>query len=332
MIKRRSVTVSLAILLLSALIRPAGAADATVAITALVEHPVLETTRDGIRDGLAEAGYKAGENLTLMFETAQGNPATAAQIARKFVGEVPDVIVPITTPSAQAVVAATKDIPIVFSVVTDPLGAGLVASLDHPGGNVTGTTDLSPVAKQIDLITLITPYAGSIGVPYNPGEANSVTLVKLINQYAEKKGLRVIEAPAHRSAEVLSAAQSLVGKVDVIHVPTDNTVGSAIEAIMRVSEDHQIPVYASDTDSVSHGAIAALSFNYYDLGRQTGKIVARVLAGETPGDIAVHGADAIDLYVNPPVAARLGVTIPSALLAEAKIVGEAAAASSGASR
>ena len=321
MSKRTSIAFLVAAALPFEFVGPASAADATVAITAIVEHPALEATQDGILDELAEAGYRVGETLTLVFETAQGNPAIATQIARKFAGEQPDVIVPISTPSAQAVVSATRDIPIVFSVVTDPLGAGLVTSLDQPGGNVTGTSDLSPVAKQMDLITLITPQAKTIGVPYNPGEANSITLLRLIKQCAAEKGLRVVEAPAIRSAEVLSAVQSLVGKVDVIHVPTDNTVGSALEAIIKVSEDNRIPVYASDTDAVSRGAIAALSFNYYDLGRQTGKIVVRVLAGESPSDIPVHSAAVTDLYVNPEMATRIGVTIPEDLMANARIAG-----------
>ena len=298
----------------------ARAADITVATTAIVEHPALDAARDGVRDELAAAGYKEGENLRFLYESAQGNPATAAQIARKFVGEAPDVIVPISTPSAQAVVSATKDIPIVFTAVTDPVGAKLVSNATKPGANVTGMSDLSPIGKHMDLIKRITPDSASVGVPFNPGEANSVTLLALIKAEAPARGLTVIEAPATKSSEVLGAAQSLVGKADVIYVPTDNTIVTALEAVIKVGVDNKVPVYAGDTDSVPRGAMAALGFNYYDVGRQTGKMVLRVLKGEAPGDIAVEGVEITELYVNPGMAAKMGVTLPDALIEEAKEV------------
>ncbi len=298
----------------------ASAADVTVAVTAIVEHPALDACRDGIKDELAEAGFKDGENLTFLYESAQGNPGTAAQIARKYVGENPTVIVPISTPSAQAVVAATSDIPVVFTAVTDPVGAQLVSSMEHPGGNVTGMSDLSPLAKHLDLIREITPDAKTVGVPYNPGEANAVTLLELLKSLAPGAGFEIVEAAAPKSSDVLAAAQSLVGKVDVIYVPTDNTIVSALEAVVKVGIDNQIPVYAGDTDSVPRGVMAAVGFNYYDVGRQTGKIVVRVLNGENPGDIPVEGVETTELYVNPGAAEKMGVTIPETVIARAKEV------------
>jgi putative ABC transport system substrate-binding protein len=298
----------------------ASAADVSVAVTAIVEHPALDACRDGIKDELEAAGFKDGENLAFTYESAQGNPGTAAQIARKFVGENPTVIVPISTPSAQAVIAATTDIPVVFTAVTDPVGAQLVTDMGHPGGNVTGMSDLSPIAKHLELIKEITPDAKMIGVPYNPGEANAVTLLDLIKSLAPAAGLEIVEAAAPKSSDVLAAAQSLVGKVDAIYVPTDNTIVSALEAVIKVGIDNQIPVYAGDTDSVKRGAIAALGFNYYDVGRQTGKIVVRVLNGENPGDIAVEGVEITELYVNPGAAAQMGVTLPEATVGRAKEV------------
>ncbi len=296
------------------------AAEKSVAVTAIVEHPALDACRDGIRDELAEAGFKDGENFSFTYESAQGNPGTAAQIARKLIGENPSVIVPISTPSAQAVVAATSDIPVVFTAVTDPVGAQLVSSLEHPGGNVTGMSDLSPLAKHLDLIREITPDAKRIGVPYNPGEANAVALLDLLKALAPDAGFEIVEAAATKSSEVLGAAQSLIGKVDVIYVPTDNTIVSALEAVVKVGVDSQIPVFAGDTDSVPRGAIAAVGFNYYDIGRQTGKIVVRVLNGEAPGDIAVEGVEITELYVNPAAAEKMGVTLPEAVIARAKEV------------
>jgi putative ABC transport system substrate-binding protein len=300
---------------------PAAAQETkTVAVTAIVEHPALDAARKGIKDELAAAGYEEGRNLDFVFESAQGSPATAAQIARKFVGDAPDVIVPISTPSAQAVVGATKEIPVVFTAVTDPLGAKLVASLERPGGNVTGMSDLSPIDLHLDLVKQIAPDTRRLGVIYNPGEANSVTLVELIRKEAPARALEMVEAAAPRSADVLPAAQSLVGRVDAIYVPTDNTVVTALEAVVKVGTDNQLPVFAGDTDSVPRGAIAALGFNYYDLGRQTGKIVARVLTGANPGDIPVEGVQITELYVNLGAAAAMGVTIPPELLQRAKFV------------
>jgi putative ABC transport system substrate-binding protein len=295
---------------------------ATVAVTAIVEHPALDAARDGIKAELEAAGYAEGKNLAFTYESAQGNPATAAQIARKLVGERPDVIVPISTPSAQAVVGATKDIPVVFTAVTDPVGAKLVQDAGHPGGNVTGMSDLSPIGAHLDLVKEIMPNAGTLGVIYNPGEANSVTLLELLRKEAPARGLTIKEAPAPKSADVLAAAQSLVGNVDAIYVPTDNTVVTALEAIVKVGEQNKLPVYAGDTDSVPRGAIAALGFNYFDVGRQTGRIVLRVLKGEKPGDIPVEGVKITELFVNPGAAERMGVAIPEAVAERAKTVVE----------
>ena len=303
-----------------ALGRPALADEAFVAVTAIVEHPALDACRDGIKDELAAQGFEDGKNITFVYESAQGNPGTAVQIAQKFVGENPTVIVPISTPSAQAVVAATSDIPVVFTAVTDPLGAKLISNLEKPGANVTGMSDLSPIAKHLALIKEVTPNAKKIGVPFNPGEANAVTLVEILKSEGAKMGYEIVEAPAPKSSDVLAAAQSLVGKSDVIYVPTDNTIVSALEAVIQVGTDNKLPVFAGDTDSVKRGAIAAIGFNYYDVGRQTGQIVARVLKGEKPGDIAVQGVEITELYVNPGAAAQMGVELSSDLVGCAKEV------------
>jgi putative ABC transport system substrate-binding protein len=312
---------ALALLAASAFAGHVQAAESvTVAVTAIVEHPALDAARDGIKAELLAAGYAEGKNLKFVYESAQGNPATAAQIARKLVGDAPDVIVPISTPSAQAVVGATKDIPVVFTAVTDPVGAKLVTDLAHPGGNVTGMSDLSPIGKHLDLIKEITPSVQMLGVIYNPGEANSVTLLKLLKDEAPARGLTIREVTAPKSSDVLPAAQSLVGKVDAIYVPTDNTVVTALEAIVQIGEQNRLPVYAGDTDSVPRGAIAALGFNYFDIGRQTGRMVVRVLKGQQPGDMPVEGVEITELFVNPGSAGKMGVTIPEAVVARAKTV------------
>lgn len=299
------------------IVTPALAADITVGVTAIVEHPALDAARDGIKDSLAAEGFKDGDNITFIYQSAQGAPATAAQIARQFVGDGVSIIVPISTPSAQAAVAATKDIPIVFTAVTDPLAAELVTSLKAPGGNVTGISDMSPIADQVALIKEITPNVKTIGVLFNPGEANSVSLVNRLKEVAAPAGLEIVEAPVTKSADVQAAARGLVGKVDAMYVPTDNTVVSALEAAIAVADENKIPFYAGDTNSVERGALASIGFNYYDVGVETGKVVARVLNGEKPGDIDVAFATGTNLFVNKTAAEKMGVTIPDAVIKRA---------------
>ncbi len=286
-------------------------------MTAIVEHPALDAARDGVKEALEAAGYKEGENLTFLYESAQGNPATAAQIARQFAGEEPSVIVPISTPSAQAVVSSTRDIPVVFTAVSDPLGAQLVKDMDHPGGNVTGLSDMSPVAEHLALIKEILPNAKTIGFLYNSGEANSVSLLAVLKVEAEKAGLKVVESAATKSAEVQGAARALIGRADAIYIPTDNTIISALEGAVAVAEEAKLPLFTADTDSVSRGALAALGFNYKDVGRQTGEIVVRILKGENPGDIGVKVAAGTDLVVNKAAATKMGVTLPEAVVGRA---------------
>lgn len=299
---------------------PASAKDVTVAVTAIVEHPALDAARDGVKDALAAAGYKEGENLKFVYQSAQGNPATAAQIARQFIGDAPDVIVPISTPSAQAVVSATRDIPIVFTAVSDPVGAQLVKSMEKPGGNVTGLSDLSPVVDHIKLIKEVAPNVKTIGFLYNSGEANSVSLLEALKAAAKEGGLNVVESAATKSSEVQGAARALIGKADLIYIPTDNTIISALEGAVSVAEEAKIPLMTADTDSVSRGAFIALGFNYYDVGKQTGEVVVRILKGEKPGDIPVNVAAGTDLVVNLIAAKKMGIEIPQAVVDRASKV------------
>ena len=274
-----------ALALAVAAVAPASAQQKSVAVTAIVEHPALDSVRDGVQAALKEAGFEAGKNLQWQYQSAQGNTGTAAQIARKFIGDKPDAIVAIATPSAQAVIAATKTVPVVFSAVTDPVAAKLVKNWEPSHTNVTGVSDLLALDKQMDLVKQVVPGAKRVGVVYNPGEANSVVVVKQLQTLLPKLGMTLVEAAAPRSVDVSSAARSLIGKVDVIYTSTDNNVVSAYEALVKVGQDAKIPLVASDTDSVKRGAIAAFGINYRDLGEQTGRMVARILKGEKPGDI-----------------------------------------------
>ena len=289
----------------------------SVGVTAIVDHPALDSVRKGVQDELKALGWEEGKNLQLSYQSAQGNTATAGQIARKFVGDKVDAIVAIATPSAQAAVAATKSIPVVFTAVTDPVAAKLVKEWKPSGTNVTGVSDRLPLAAQIDLLLRVKPGAKRVGFVYSPGEVNSTIVLKELKAELGKRGMSVAEAAAARTVDIPSAVKSLVGKVDVIYTTTDNNVVSAYESMVRVADEADIPLVAADTDSVKRGAIAALGMNYYDLGRQTGKIVDRILKGEKAGAIAPEIGSKMSLVVNPGAAEKQGLKLPEALIKEA---------------
>ncbi|ENM5916105.1 ABC transporter substrate-binding protein [Vibrio mimicus] len=293
------------------------AKTAKVAVSQIVEHPALDATRQGLLDGLKAKGYEEGKNLEFDYKTAQGNPAIAVQIARQFVGENPDVLVGIATPTAQALVSATKTIPIVFTAVTDPVGAKLVKQLEQPGKNVTGLSDLSPIEQHVELIKEILPNVKSIGVVYNPGEANAVSLMELLKLSAAKHGIKLVEATALKSADVQSATQAIAEKSDVIYALIDNTVASAIEGMIVAANQAKTPVFGAATSYVDRGAIASLGFDYYQIGVQTADYVAAILEGKEPGTLDVQVAKGSDLVINKTAADKLGISIPDAVLARA---------------
>ncbi|WP_420791509.1 ABC transporter substrate binding protein [Enterovibrio qingdaonensis] len=298
----------------------ASADTAKVAVSQIVEHPALDATRQGLLDGLKKLGYVEGENLDFSYQTAQGNPAIAVQIARQYVGERPDVLVGIATPSAQALVAATKSIPVVFTAVTDPVGAKLIKDMEKPNANVTGLSDLSPVAQHVALAKELLPNMTSIGVVYNPGEANAVALVELLREAADAQGLKVIEGTALKSADVQSAAQIVASQADAIYAPTDNTVASAIDALVGASNQAGKPVIGGATSYIPNGAVAALGFDYYQIGVQTADYVAALLKGEEVANLPAKVAVGSDLAINLKAAQKLGITVPQALLDRATTV------------
>jgi putative ABC transport system substrate-binding protein len=296
------------------------AKTAKVAVSQIVEHPALDATRQGLVDGLKEKGYEQGKNLEFDYKTAQGNPAIAVQIARQYVGERPDVLVGIATPTAQALVSATRDIPVVFTAVTDPVGAKLVKKLEQPGKNVTGLSDLSPVDQHVELIQEIMPNVKSIGVVYNPGEANAVSLMKLLKESTDKRGIELVEATALKSADVQTATQAISAKSDIIYALIDNTVASAIEGMIVSANQAKTPVFGAATSYVERGAVASLGFDYYQIGVQTADYVAQILEGTDPGKIDVKVAKGSDLVINTTAAEKLGLTIPQTVIDRATSV------------
>lgn len=294
------------------------AADkAHVAVSQIVEHPALDACRNGLLQGLEDAGYVEGKNLTFTFQTAQGQPAVAAQIAKQFVGDAPDVLVGIATPTAQALANATKDIPVVFSAVTDPVGAKLVGSMEKPGGNVTGLSDLSPVAQHVQVMRDILPSLKTIGVVYNPGEPNAVSLVDLLKSSAAAAGLKVVEGTASRTAEIGTAAQAVAAEADMIYAITDNTVASAIAAVIKAANAANTPVFGATADYVDKGAVASVGFDYYQVGYQTADYVVKILRGAAPSSLPARVAEGTDIVINPGAAQKLGVKLPASLVAKA---------------
>jgi putative tryptophan/tyrosine transport system substrate-binding protein len=293
-----------------------------IGISQIVEHPALDACRKGFMDDLEQNGLESGKNVQYDYRNAQNNRAVSGQIARKFVGDEVSLIMAISTPSAQDAAAATKNIPILFSAVTDPRAGGLVKSLESPGGNVSGTSDRSPVQRQLDLIRNILPAARTLGTIYNPGEVNSVASVTEIESHAATMGMTVVKAAATSSSMVKMAAESLLGRVDAIHVPTDNTVVLALESVVKVCQDNKVPLFAADVDSVNRGAIAALALDYYKLGRQTGAMARKILEGKAKiGDMPVEFPSDLVLHVNPTQAVKMGITLPEAIVRQAsKIV------------
>jgi putative ABC transport system substrate-binding protein len=258
-----------------------GEADQVkLGIIQVADHPALDAARQGFLDVMAANGYMEGDNLDVNFGNAQGDRTVLKTIAKDLVASECDLILAIATDSAQAVAAETTEIPILFTAVTDPVAAQLVDSNEKPGTNVTGTNDMNPVAEQIELSQILAPEGKRIGVVYNAGEVNSVVQVDMVKEAALKMGLEVVEATVSNTSEVMQATQSLVGRVDAIYLPTDNTVSSSVESVIKVAKTNALPVIAGEAGMVERGAIATIGINYEKLGKQTAEMALRILKGE----------------------------------------------------
>ena len=294
-----------------------------VAITAIVEHPSLDQIRDGVKDELIDSGYKLNENLTVQYKSAQGSSATAAQIARQFVSAKPDVIVAIATPSAQATAAATKQIPVIFAGITDPVAAKLIKNWQPTGTNITGVSDYQEIIPQIDFMKKIVPNVKSVGYIYSPSEINSTMVLKNLQIHLSKQNISLVAVPAQRTADISTAAITLKGKVDLIYTTTDNNVVSAYESLVKFANENKIPLLASFPDAIERGAVAAYGMSYYDVGRQSGKLVVRILKGEKPGNIAPELGQSLRLVINADAAKKQGVNLSTEIIQSAyKIIGQ----------
>lgn len=288
-----------------------------IGIVQIVEHPALDAARIGFLETLKKAGYEEGKNLAVNYQNAQGDPNNLQPIAQKLASDKPDLILAIATPSAVAMASATQDIPILITAVTDPVGAKLVKSAEKPETNITGTNDMNPIEEQLELLKKLVPDAKKIGVIYNAGEQNSQTQVKLVKELAAGLGLEVAEATVASSADVMQATQSLVGKVQAIYVPTDNTVVSAAASVIQVTDKAKIPVIAGESSVVEQGGLATIGIDYGKLGEQTGEMALKVIQGDKPQDMPIESQKEFALTLNKKNADAIGITIPEDVLSKA---------------
>ena len=278
-----------------------------IGITQFAPHPSLDAATEGFKKALKDKGIKA----TFDEQNAQADMNNTQTIANNFVGDKVDLIFANATPSATAALNATKEIPIIFTSVTDPVGAGLVKAFDKPGKNITGTTDNHPDAtkKTINFITEEVK-AKKVGVIYNSGEQNSVVQIKEVKKLAEEKGAKLVEVSVSTTAEVKQAAESLVGRVDAIYIPTDNTVVTALDSVISIANSKKIPLFVGELDSMKKGAVAASGFSYFDLGYQSGLMAAEILSGKKkPSEIPVQLPSSLKLVINKSAAEAQGLKV-----------------------
>lgn len=297
---------------------PSPAPGKIVMITQILEHPALTAVRKGVIESLAKNGYDPSTTLDLYYENAHGNVTTAAQIAQKFAGSNPDVVVAISTPSAQSMVAAARErFPVVFAAVTDPLAAKIVKSLEKPGLPVTGVIDRAPFEAQLALVKAILKDKKRLGIVYNSGEINSVTALRILNEQAKLLGLEIVEGNASKSAEVGSTVQSIIHKVDAIFIPNDNTVVSSVDAVIKACTEMRIPLFAADITLVEKGVMAVTGYDYAEMGRKAGQLVVSILQGQDPRQLPVVAPSKPSLYINKKVAGKIGIDLPPDLLEKA---------------
>lgn len=277
-----------------------------IGVLQYVQHPALDKANEGFVAALKEAGV----DVDIEQENAGGEQSAAQTIANKLVNDKKDLILAIATPAAQAAAGATSDIPVVITAVTDPADSGLVESNDKPGGNVTGSSDLTPVADQVELLTKILPDAKNVGILYCTAEANSKLQAGLAMDALKAKGLNGVEYTVSSSNEIQSVVESMVGKVDAIYVPTDNVIAAGMTTVaMIATNEHKIPIIGAEAAHVENGALATYGIDYFEVGKLAGEQAVEILNGKAPADIPIAylPKDKCKLVINDEVAKELGI-------------------------
>ncbi len=289
----------------------------SIGISKIVSHPALDSIEKGIQDELKEEGYT---NLTFDLQNANGEISTAASIAQKFRADQVKIAVGIATPTAQALKNTMKDSIVIYAAVTDPVDAGLVKSLTVGEKNVAGVSDMTPVKDQISFLKKVKDIK-KLGHIYASHEANAVTLAKMAKKACDELGIEFIESTVTNSSEVKQATQAIAGRVDAFYLSTDNTVISALSAVVDVAKTKNLPIMSADPSSAEKFEVfAAWGFDYYKMGKATGKLIARILSGEKPENIPtvfMTEPSDVDLLLNLDVAKKLGITIPDKIISQA---------------
>lgn len=292
-----------------------------VGLIQLVEHPSLDYVREGMLEAIKDNGFEQGKNIIIDYQNAQADQSTMNTIANKFVGDQVDLIISITTPATQVVAANTSTIPIVFGAVTDPVAAKVVISLDRPGTNVTGVSDLNPFEAQFEMMQKVVPNAKKIGIVYNTSEVNSQVQVDMAKEFGAKLGYEIITGPVVNSSEVLQAAQALAGKnIDAFYVITDNTVAQAINSLSQVAINNKIPTIVAEDSQVQGGCLISIGIDYKIHGYQAGEMAVRVLKGADPSVMPIEYQKDLKVVINSETQKALGIQIPEEYTKEATFI------------
>lgn len=291
-----------------------------IGITQIVEHPALDGAREGFIAALESEGLKDGEKIEIEFQNAQGDMPTAQTIAENFASQKKDMILAIATPTAQAAFNATKEIPILITAVTDPVEAGLVESWEKSGTNVAGTSDATPIEKQFELLKKLVPNAQKVGILFNTSEANSEIQIHRAKEIAPEFNIEIMTSGVTNVNEVPQALDALLKKVDVLYVPTDNMIASAMPLVSAKSVEKKIPVIGSEKAHVEAGALATEGIDYYQLGFQTGLAAVEVINGKNPKDMAITTLENTQLLINMEMAKALNIDIPEDIKKEAELI------------
>ena len=297
-----------------------GEKSYTIGISQFAEHGSLDNCREGFIEGLKEEGIEEGKNLTIEYKNAAADMGTASQIASSFVSDKVDMICGIATPSAQSAynAAMDSDIPVIFTAVTDPVAAELADADGKPVGEVTGTSDKLPVEEQLRMIREVLPDAKTIGIIYTTSEANSVSAIEEYKEKVGDYGFELVEKGITNTSEIALAADDLLTKVDCISNLTDNTVVNSLATILDKANAAKVPAFGSEIEQVKIGCLAAEGLDYVALGKQTGKMAAKVLKGEAAAsEINFETITEAGLYLNTKVAADLGITLSDDLVSGA---------------
>lgn len=292
-----------------------------IGVIQLVEHKSLDIIYNSFKDELKNLGYIDGENVKITFQNAQGDMSNITSIVQGFEGDKQDVVVGIATPVAQGAMSLTKSTPVVFSAVTDPIGAGILTDMNAPDKGMTGTSDAVQIDKIMDLALQISPDVKKVGFIYNPGEDNSVTNLGLLENYVKEKNLELETVSISTSADLQTAAATLFEKVDMIFVSNDNTVAEAMPILTSEAIKAKKPIYVGADSMVMDGGLATVGIDYTDLGKETAKMVDEIIKGKSVEEIPVKVfKDDLFIYVNTDTAAALGIEIPESIKTDKKFV------------